>query len=670
MRYEGFRNVLASGVLFSVGALASAQTAPSYDPPNPPADAVKWVNKLVGEFPESDRMENVLLPALAAMTPPPAAIATPATAALLAPGGKSAAAWDAAVAWVQAEPQQKAIEALKKVTEENSRFVFSLPYGASASADIAKTGLTADLGVPPVLAAAEFKYLTAFSRLGSLVQVEATRLAESGEDKEAADLLLHWLRFSRGIADRQFFKEKLWAFQAMRRTLERLRDIAYTYPKAIEEPQLLEIINALDERAFAIDRIALPDGDRIAALQLIALTINAKSQPNVDTFGPILARLAAGDRPLRLFGQAAHWQKIAGTHGDWFTVIDALKAVANDWQFRWGLDPHDDILRSQMEYFKFDRAKASILAAALPDLGRLFTERLLLRTELAGTRMALGVDALAMRQRSFPKTLFLIRGRYAKEISIDPFDPKRDQPLQYFVPIRDQPQDERKGPQPHVTSVAPFEGDEIVATAPSVPSVLATLSAEDQRTVDQAAKGMLSAPISALRSEGVVQALQQLFSLGLTSDNVSEKWNSVPGFFRTTVGPVARLRSAEEWHAINLTALKRMVDSQVFRECAKKLKGSDDLQDGDALSLFQMFVRNWAEAQAGGVPQSEPSAAPAPASPGAPNSFTVPLDDTVFVLYSVGPDGKPNWAKSVGAGGSDILLWPPVMSLAREHAKK
>jgi peroxiredoxin len=40
-----------------------------------------------------------------------------------------------------------------------------------------------------------------------------------------------------------------------------------------------------------------------------------------------------------------------------------------------------------------------------------------------------------------------------------------------------------------------------------------------------------------------------------------------------------------------------------------------------------------------------------------------------WVMYSVGPDGMDNEARKVGVGGDDILLWPPVMSLHREHVE-
>jgi len=51
------------------------------------------------------------------------------------------------------------------------------------------------------------------------------------------------------------------------------------------------------------------------------------------------------------------------------------------------------------------------------------------------------------------------------------------------------------------------------------------------------------------------------------------------------------------------------------------------------------------------------------------SSFDVQLDDTTFVVYSVGPDGEPNKARSAGPGGTDILYWPPIMSLTRQHER-
>jgi hypothetical protein len=58
----------------------------------------------------------------------------------------------------------------------------------------------------------------------------------------------------------------------------------------------------------------------------------------------------------------------------------------------------------------------------------------------------------------------------------------------------------------------------------------------------------------------------------------------------------------------------------------------------------------------------------------APN-FMAPLDDSHFVIYSVGPDGNPDWAQNVREDLSqiftgDYLIWPPVVSLYRQHLEE
>ncbi len=52
-------------------------------------------------------------------------------------------------------------------------------------------------------------------------------------------------------------------------------------------------------------------------------------------------------------------------------------------------------------------------------------------------------------------------------------------------------------------------------------------------------------------------------------------------------------------------------------------------------------------------------------------SFAVALNEENFVVYSVGPDGVAGLCRVAGQmsdeRGSDYLLWPPVLSLSREH---
>lgn len=47
--------------------------------------------------------------------------------------------------------------------------------------------------------------------------------------------------------------------------------------------------------------------------------------------------------------------------------------------------------------------------------------------------------------------------------------------------------------------------------------------------------------------------------------------------------------------------------------------------------------------------------------------FIAFLDDTDFVVYSAGMNRDRDWARSVGQNGTDILVWPPLLTLLREN---
>ena len=60
--------------------------------------------------------------------------------------------------------------------------------------------------------------------------------------------------------------------------------------------------------------------------------------------------------------------------------------------------------------------------------------------------------------------------------------------------------------------------------------------------------------------------------------------------------------------------------------------------------------------------------------PATGSPFAARLDDTQMVLYSVGVDSADNSAKRVQntmqlATGTDYLMWPPVISLYRQHLR-
>lgn len=421
------------------------------------------------------RSDQVLLPLIIKMQPPPASAAVPSKAILLPAGS---AGWDAAEQWAKADPQRAVLDALKAVGKERNPsegMAFGQPYGADALAsipggvDMIRANLYTDLGDPPMLAAARYLYLPALDNVTCLVNVEATRLAAAGDPNQALQLLTNWLFFARQMADREMFTECRWGMQVMIWTLDRIRDVAYVDSRAEKHSLTSEQILALIERLLPegglerTERINFPMGNRIAIEQVIAATFSPRGGPN-STFGQAMARMASTDRPLRLFAEAARWDKIASGHANAADTLSELNTVYNDFAARWAWDPWDPRNSLTTDLEKMDASQYAVIAALMPDMSTLFNDRQVLRTQLVGTKSALGVLAFYYDSHNFPPTLAALRPRYVKTLEADPFNGDRANgkkpPLEYFVPIRDQTFAAGEEPHPHEMNVLTPGGEQ------------------------------------------------------------------------------------------------------------------------------------------------------------------------------------------------------------------
>jgi hypothetical protein len=426
---------------------------------------VDRVNGLYAQIRPEHRSDLIILPAIAKMQGPPAAVAKVEQAMLLPFG---AAAWSAAEEWVNAQPQRAVLAAVTD-SVKNTQMAFGQPYGADALAatpegiQLIADGLYSELGDPPMLAAVRFLYKDKLEQVASLVNVEATRLAHEGKPDEAIKVLGDWLFFSRQLADREFFIESQWGMRSMVAALERIRDIAYedvrSAKPAITIEQIMAVLDRIktDDGYLMGDKLTFPMGNRIAADQVVAVTFINRAGINPATFGNTMARMASSTKPLRLFSEAARWDEVGRTHANFFQTGDQVKAVYDDWTARWPLGPFDTRQGNVPDYERTDAAKFAVVKTVIPDMGVLFNLRQVLRAQLVGTRNALGVVAFHLRNKNFPPTLASIRPVFVKVIEADPFNPNRDagaQPfMQYFVPIRDQPRNEREDPRPHEVNV-------------------------------------------------------------------------------------------------------------------------------------------------------------------------------------------------------------------------
>ncbi len=413
------------------------------------ASADDFVDRVNGAFqairPEL-RSDLVLLPVLGKMASPPLGVDRIERARLIPAGSQQ---WAAAETWALGEPQQAVLRAIHEVTQEADyriAFGFGQPYGAQGVpiAQI-RDKLYTELGDPPMLAAARHMYLPAFDHVSCLVNVEATRLAAASDPNGAVDLLVDWTFFCRQIADREFAAEVIWAMEEMSRTFERVRDIAYQDSRASSASATTErlkaVIDRLEERGYlGIERITLPSADAIGAQQAIARVYLERAGVNSATFGTTLARLRSSDRPLRLLGEAAKWDAIADRQKNWFDIRDTLSKVSNDWTSRWTLDAFDPRMAQTYEYRTLD-ASSSVIQVTVPDAGKIFDVRQILRTEALATRCALAIYCARLNGSQWPTTLAAVRPIWIPQLEIDPFNPRRERgakpPLEYFVPIRD-----------------------------------------------------------------------------------------------------------------------------------------------------------------------------------------------------------------------------------------
>lgn len=448
-------------------AVAIALTAPV-----PAARADEFTdraNNLYSSISNAKRSDLVVLPVVAKMKPPPAVVGTVEKAMMLP---ASSASFSAAKEWAAGETQQAVLAALDQVTKEEKleeAYAFGQPYGSESVASttdgivLINAGLYTDLGDQAMLAAARHLYLQGLDQVACLVHVEATRQAAEGNFDKALDVLIDWLFFSRQIADRAFFREARWGWRSMIASADRIRDVVYTDFRGahkITNDQIAAVLERIRADGYiSVDKINVPVGDYFGGDQVIAKVFIPKGRPNDAVFGSTMARLAATQRPLRLFAEAARWNEVAAKHGDWFDTTKEITGIRGDLRMRWPLEATDQRLRYTSDYEKMSKTKYAVLAALIPDASVLFNDRQILRTQLVGTRISLGIMAFQNKNKNWPPDISSIRPLWVKVIEADPFNLDRGQtkvpPLEYFVPIRDtkNSNDPRVEPRPHEINV-------------------------------------------------------------------------------------------------------------------------------------------------------------------------------------------------------------------------
>lgn len=672
----------SSGVVHAQGARNSDKYAAR-------ADQAQQVAKLI-ELPSGNQsLDTTLFPAVAAMTERPEVLVDWREDSLLT---TDSADWKDAEKWAMEEPQRKALEALAKIGDTKVKYGVTLPYdGKDVDAAWVKAGLWVEPGPGGVLMDAQPHYIEGLSPLLSLVTIEATRLTNAGEGEKALRVLHDMLRLGRVIADRPMIDEKLAGVQMMLDAAERMRDVVYVKPGSFKSAQIITAIQDLDERLVQVMRIRLPEYSRLAADQIVEKTMTERGGVDQGKFAATLSRLTSSGRPLMRFSEAARWRAVGAAHAGWFDTKDEIAKVWGDYTTRWELpDLYDHMHDRPTDYSKMDTTRFTLVAAAMDGLEDMRAHRMGLLAEMSGTRASLAVAAYQIERNTQPPGLQAVVPTFARrEYLEDPYSydvrTRTFNQLEYFVPIRDQKFGPRELPHPHTVTVM-MEGsdemDEIQAFIEMLVPGYNSLGAipveaydatSDKLDVERVKTYMKEAVRAQEVNPELHMVLAMIFSTikdanvdpEMMRDQIEKSLGTDKGDVMIAVAQRVGL-SVEDFKSLVTSSMVAWTTSPEFKVSVNAQSAPTDEQ-----------VRALEDAKIDWLTQPEnvdkylkkviEAAKNAPAGASSGNSFDVQLDEKKFLVYSVGSDGKDQEARRVGMGGEDILYWPPILSLEREH---
>ncbi len=634
--------------------LLSAPAAAQEDPLAGFSDPLRELQRLLPTVPENERSDLAIGRALARAEAPPAGVQAMDSVGFLIPGDPE---WEAAAAWAAAEPQQDLLKAIENATDRRENNAFALPYGTAAPADLRGAGFWIELE-DGKLYQARFHYLDALESLSTLVWIDANRLAEAGKHSDAAERLIALVRLGRQLADRPLVAESAAGYTLMITALEQLRDLSYRTPDMFDERLARRTIRLLEDRTLMMERLRFPEGGRVVAQQAVLDAFERLGDVDPVAFSTVVRGMQNTAENSAMPGVGA---ALAESHADYYATLDMIDSIYANWLLRWPLGPYDIIMERPSTYLTVEPSRFGLVMMAAGPGDILFELRRRTRSALAGTKLGIGVMAYRQKYGSWPSPLVAIRPAFIREIDVDPYDPKQATLMRYFVPIRDQRWGPRETPSPHEIRVQ-YSPDLLISNLIDVQAATRFSDAEAVQSV--------AAFIAALTS------------LNIEPRNVDERVGEIgedeinrliPAHLADRVAgldPAGRRRFALQMALIALNS----PDWQELREWfgaeddrRSRRRGRRGADPGVLPAGAEMRpVRNLATAQArAGAPLA--ARLQRLANNGDAITFTVELDETDFVIYSVGEDAVFDFAREVGIGGADIIYWPPVLTLVREH---
>ncbi|MBC03592.1 MAG: hypothetical protein CMJ34_09875 [Phycisphaerae bacterium] len=333
--------------------------------------------------------------------------------------------WAAIEDW--ASSNQSLAAALK---EASGKTIMGLPYGRdSVDARYRDAGLFARVDIEDGgEVKIDFPYMNAFRTFSTWSAAEMYRRFEAGEWKEGFDAMIDNARVLRQLCDRQMLSEKSQAMLMLAEAMSVMRDGLWSYVGKISTEELRRI--STEELPFLrvsdaekLERLELPEGDRIVVEAILDEVFGGSSTPDPQRLGEVFGVIQSGVSPLTRFGATKRWEKIAEYHGSLEASRDKLVDVYDDWWRRWRIRPYDPIQEVPTEFSRLNEVRYAIIAESVADLEDLFDLRLRLIVEINGTIMAAGLCGYRTDRGVWPRDREQAYVTYIpKRFDFDPFD--------------------------------------------------------------------------------------------------------------------------------------------------------------------------------------------------------------------------------------------------------
>lgn len=382
------------------------------------------------------------------------------------------------VDWVNRPAQQAVLEAVRMLADESDSYMFSLQLGRDkVPSEWAEADLYIEAGFDNLLVLAEYRYVDPLlDRLRALYYSNGIAKAGAGKGDEALEDYSKVMMLGRMLLNRPSHIEKLYGVLFMRSVGSFMCDLVYQYTRpgdtSFTSQGIADAVLEIDEQFLRIRQMQLPTIEAYSARQFFDKASQGGRRIDPGRYSVMMA-MVMGKNGINRFGFASGYRNLAMVQADRLDFERQYNDLLADFTRRWSYSNlHDPLLRVPPVARRMDITRFDILDEFMNiEYTIMFTARLQLLTDLAGTRSALATVAFYLENRNLPGRLVAIQPRFLRSLntSLDFIAYNQriqaSEPLRYWVPIRDEQFGARETPTPYPIRVV-FSEDGMVSYSP------------------------------------------------------------------------------------------------------------------------------------------------------------------------------------------------------------